>query len=240
MAGLVGCHISLSYEPMIASLRSIAQRSVPAFMCLAAVASATAAEIDERSPELFKEWKGANEQRVAPYERFLEQRQALGTVPMHQLLRTSFDWRKEACRKVSAPPFDVPPDESWDRMAATLRLVSELRATGSLPDYEVVSAYRTPTVNKCSSSKSDRHIKNAALDLVFSDASAMEAATLRLCTFFWRDGEPRSMGLGFYGKSHKWPYGRIHIDTLRYQTWGPDTKRDTSPCLRVARVHRAR
>lgn len=177
-----------------------------------------------RDQAMFESWATTRKEAIGAYQGYLNGKGVGSVVPMDQLLRTASDWNQPACLRVGAQPFEVPPQAYWRSMEKTLKLVSHLRQQGLLPEFEVVSAYRNPTVNECAASKGSRHPKNAALDLIPLGVSP-GATIARLCGFYRSFGKQWAMGLSLYES------GRIHIDADGYRTWGKSGHSDTSACL---------
>lgn len=178
----------------------------------------SAAQADERDTWLFAQWTAHNQTR--PFRQMLVDARLYGVVPIHQLLRSASDWR--LCH---AEPFAVPPLAQWPDVRSTLRLLDLLRSEQVLGPFEVVSAYRNPTLNRCAGGAANSaHTRAFAVDLLL--ASAADAQ--KLCGFWQRYGEVWNMGLGRY------PSGRIHLDTAGYRTWGADFGPGSSFCPRLS------
>jgi hypothetical protein len=188
-------------------------------------ANATA-EFDPRDQAHLQRWIAAKKQEsvLAAFEDHLRQQDVHTVVPIHQLLRTATDWQTSDCVKVKAQPFEIPRNEKWAQMVKTLKLVHLLRERGILPAFEVVSAYRNSDVDLCAKGNGFRHPTAGALDLFVAPAE-IRAAVKRLCAFHAsKEGIDRRMGFSQY------PTGRLHIDTVRHNTWGHDTHTGTSVC----------
>lgn len=181
-------------------------------------------QIENRNAEHFTTWRKAlpdRDKAVDGFEAFLQQQQLSGLVPLHQLLRSASMWQD--CK---AEPYAIPPDLSWPDVSRTLQLLRELKQQGILTQVEVHSAYREPKLNRCAGGASkSAHRVSFALDLA---PLADQNATARLCQFWRQHGEKWQMGLSRY------PSGRIHIDTMRYRTWGADHSKRSSLCLSSA------
>jgi hypothetical protein len=187
---------------------------------------AEARSFDKRDLAMFQQWTSTNSGSIERYRSYLAEQGVGDVVPMHELLRTASDWNTQACKKVHAQAFEVPPESTWAAMAKTLKLVAHLRHNALIGDLEVVSAYRNRKINECAGSGGTRHPKNAALDLVPIDGKTSIEAVKPLCAFHRKHGASWKMGLSLY------PTGRIHIDADGYRTWGASGHRDTSVCLR--------
>lgn len=170
----------------------------------------------ERGPVLFTHWR-AGQPAVERFEEYLVRQRVAAVVPTYQLLRSASMWKE--CR---ADPFQLPPPASWDRVRDVLVLLRELRAREVLSDFEVVSAYRDPRLNRCAGgAPRSSHAAAFAVDL----APLSQADAARLCRFWREQGRRWDMGVSRY------PSGRIHIDRNGYRTWGASHKRGSSYCL---------
>lgn len=170
----------------------------------------------ERGPVLFAVWRTSNEIEVARFEQFLASEQLAGVVPTYQLLRSASMWKE--CK---AQPFDVPPAPLWPKVREVLLLLRELRAEQVLPAFEVVSAYRSPSLNRCAGGAPGSSHQEFAVDI----APVADSSGVRLCSFWRKQGQQWDMGVSRY------PSGRIHIDRNGFRTWGASHKRGSSYCL---------
>ena len=178
--------------------------------------SADAAPVDGRDPELFRQWAASHD--VGPFQRSLAAKGLQDVAPLYQLLRTASDWQR-----CGAEPFAIPPEQQWPAVESTLELLKKLKAHGTLPRFEILSAYRSPALNRCANgAPSSAHARAFAVDLDLGEETESAA---RLCDFWKREGQRWNMGLSRY------PSGRIHIDTAGYRTWGEDHTCNTSFCL---------
>ncbi|CRN06819.1 peptidase M15 [Pseudomonas fulva] len=190
------------------------KRSVVAALLLAVNSVPSGAVADERDLWMFAQWAGDHPTR--PFRDMLVQARLYGVVPIHQLLRSASDWK--VCR---ASPFAVPPKQHWPAVRATLSLLRTLGEQGALPDFEVVSAYRDPGLNRCAGGAiGSAHTQAFAVDVLL----APWADPNPLCRFWQQHGQAWGMGLGRY------PSGRIHLDTAGYRTWGGDGSAASSFC----------
>jgi hypothetical protein len=172
---------------------------------------------DERDAVLFTRWRSGRETEVEAFEGFLVYEKVARVAPTYQLLRSASMWKE--CR---AEPFQLPPPELWPEVRDVLRLLQELHTRGVLPEFEVVSAYRPPRLNRCAGGATRSSHLRFAVDIAPLD----EAAADRLCRFWREEGAAWSMGVSRY------PSGRIHIDRNGYRTWGASHGRGSSYCLR--------
>jgi hypothetical protein len=179
-----------------------------------ACAASTPAD-DERGPDMFWRWVRENRSSVQEFETYLAKHKVNDVAPTYQLLRTASMWRE--CK---APPFQVPPAEHWPETVEVLRLLQELRRTGALGSFAVVSAYRDPQLNRCSGgSRGSSHMR-FAVDLLPLTPGSEE----KLCAFWRGPGKAWDMGMSRY------PSGRIHVDRNGWRTWGADHSKGSSLC----------
>ncbi len=176
----------------------------------ASPAAAQTAPADERDAQMLAQWRLDPAQRSAEVMAFEKHLRSLGLqteVPLHELLRSASSWKN-----CSAEPFAVPPAERWVWVAQVLKLLRELRQRGVLAQVEVHSAYRDEALNTCAGGAAgSAHLKHFAIDFTPADP---QAAAIALCAFWSSEGEAWQMGLGRYES------GRLHIDTMRYRSWG--------------------
>ncbi|WP_322366882.1 D-Ala-D-Ala carboxypeptidase family metallohydrolase [Pseudomonas sp. Teo4] len=187
------------------------------WVLVAAVATiASASQADERDLWMFAQWAGDHQTR--PFREMLVDARLYGVVPIAQLLRSASDWRM--CR---ASPFAVPPASNWPAVRSTLSLLKTLDQQGILRQYEVVSAYRDPSLNACAGGAvGSAHTRAFAVDVLLPRWADPQP----LCRFWQQHGQSWNMGLGRY------PTGRIHIDTAGYRTWGGDGRAGSSFCTK--------
>ena len=172
---------------------------------------------DERDLWMFAQWAGDHQTR--PFREMLVDARLYGVVPIHQLLRSASDWR--LCK---ASPFAVPPSANWPAVRSTLALIRTLDDQGILRQFEVVSAYRDPSLNRCAGGAvGSAHTRAFAVDILLP----AWADPNPLCHFWQQHGLAWSMGLGRY------PSGRIHVDTAGYRTWGGDGSAASSFCSKL-------
>lgn len=170
----------------------------------------------ERGIVLFTVWQAKHAAQVDPFSSFLVKENLAQVVPTYQLLRSASMWKE--CH---ADPFEVPPTEDWERVRDLLVLLRDLRERNVLPNFEVVSAYRDPRLNKCAGGAPGSSHQKFAVDI--APLSPEEGA--KLCRFWREEGRKWDMGVSRY------PTGRIHIDRNGYRTWGANYKRGSSYCL---------
>jgi uncharacterized protein YcbK (DUF882 family) len=96
-----------------------------------------------------------------------------------------------------------------------------------LPRFEVVSGYRSPTLNRCAhGAPGSAHTMAFAVDL----APLARQDALALCKFWRTEGRGWEMGVSRY------PTGRVHIDRNGYRTWGASHKRGSSFCVEAPAI----
>ena len=174
------------------------------------------AHADDRDLWMFAQWAGDHQTR--PFREMLVDARLYGVVPIHQLLRSASDWK--LCR---ASPFAEPPASQSPAVRSTLSLLNTLDDQGILRQFEVVSAYRDPSLNRCAGGAvGSAHTRAFAVDILLP----AWADPNPLCSFWQQHGQAWNMGLGRY------PSGRIHIDTAGYRTWGGDGSAGSSFCAR--------
>jgi hypothetical protein len=191
----------------------VAPASPPA--SAASAASAPLAD-PERDAVVFESWRRKHAADVDAFETYLVHEQVAQVVPTYQLLRSASMWKE--CH---AEPFELPPPQNWQNVRDLLILLRELKKQGVLPQFEVVSAYRDPHLNRCAGGAPGSSHQLFAVDI----APLSRAEGDRLCSFWHQQGPHWSMGVSRY------PTGRIHIDRNGWRTWGASYHRGSSYCL---------
>ncbi|QJW85438.1 hypothetical protein HK414_25205 [Ramlibacter terrae] len=190
----------------MAAARGRAARRLAAAACALAAALPIAgrAADDERNLAMFRAWLPAHQAEVQAFETF-PGRQAGGRRGAHrQLLRSASMWRE--CK---AQPFQLPPPAQWQDAGRVLALLRELRRTGVLGPFAVMSAYRDPALNQCAGGAGrSSHMRSFAVDFV----PLAPWDDQKLCAFWREQGRRWDMGLSRY------PSGRIHIDRTGWRT----------------------
>ncbi|UFH48699.1 D-Ala-D-Ala carboxypeptidase family metallohydrolase [Pseudomonas sp. KNUC1026] len=167
---------------------------------------------DGRGQALFEQWQKSGQ--AQGFQAYLAREHLDRVAPLYQLLRSASDWQR-----CGAEPFAVPPQALWPSVKRTLELLEALRDKRVIGPFEVVSAYRSPALNRCAGGAANSaHSRAYAVDLW------LEAPAPELCAFWKAEGQAWQMGLSRY------PSGRIHIDTAGYRTWGQDYTRATAFC----------
>ena len=180
-------------------------------------------------PEDYIAWLASADhgQSVQAYKQFLKQKGLANLVPDHELLRSARDWQK-----CGVEPYAVPPREIWSNIVPTLSILKALVDDGVINDFEVTSAYRALSLNRCAGgADASRHVFNAALDFRIGpeqptdlDQFNIQQTKTKLCQFWETKGQALNMGLGVYAS------GQIHIDSQGFRSWGPDHHYRTSIC----------
>jgi hypothetical protein len=173
----------------------------------------------ERDSVLFTHWRSKRAGEVDTFSAYLVDQNLADVVPMYQLLRSASMWKE--CQ---AEPFQVPPQDQWEKVRDVLILLRDLQQRGVLPAFEVVSAYRDPRLNRCAGGAPRSSHQHFAVDI----APLEPEIAAGLCRFWREQGKDWDMGVSRY------PSGRIHIDRTGYRTWGASHKRSSSYCLDVA------
>lgn len=180
-------------------------------------------------PEDYIAWLaiGEHRQSVQAYKQFLQKNGLATLIPDHELLRSARDWQK-----CGVEPYAVPPREIWSNIVPTLNILKALVDDGVINDFEVTSAYRALSLNRCAGgADASRHVFNAALDFRIGpeqpsdlDQFNIQQSKTKICQFWATKGQALKMGLGVYAS------GQIHIDSQGFRSWGPDHHYRTSIC----------
>lgn len=183
----------------------------------------------KQQPEDYVAWlaTAGHGQSVQAYKQFLKQKELADLIPDHELLRSARDWQK-----CGVEPYAVPPREIWSNIVPTLSILKALVDDGVINDFEVTSAYRALSLNRCAGgADASRHVFNAALDFRIGpeqpsdlDQFNIQQTKTKLCQFWATKGQILNMGLGVYAS------GQIHIDSQGFRAWGPDHHYKTSIC----------
>ncbi|MHC3123297.1 D-Ala-D-Ala carboxypeptidase ZrlA [Acinetobacter sp. GN11] len=183
----------------------------------------------KQQPEDYVAWLASSDhgQSVQAYKQFLKQKGLANLVPDYELLRSARDWQK-----CGVEPYAVPPREIWSNIVPTLSILKALVDDGVINDFEVTSAYRALSLNRCAGgADASRHVFNAALDFRIGaeqptdlDQFNIQQTKTKLCQFWETKGQALNMGLGVYAS------GQIHIDSQGFRSWGPDHHYRTSIC----------
>lgn len=165
----------------------------------------------------FNEWARGQQLAIGSFEKYLADSQVRGVVPTRHLIRTATDWHK-----CGGPQFEIPPEAQWPDIKQVLRLLEELKKRRIALEFEAVSNYRNPVLNKCAGgAPKSSHTRTFAIDILPINGNVHEQA---LCEFWRVNGKAWDMGLS------KYPSGRIHIDVSGYRTWGATHGRESAFC----------
>lgn len=177
----------------------------------------------------YVQWLNSNSYRaneVAQYKRYLANYLGEPAVPpFDQLLTTARSW--ERC---GYEQYQLPPNELWSNMVATLRLYEDLKKQGILPPTaEIRSTYRSPSLNACAGgAAASKHMSNGAIDIWVPEYEGqpwyINSMKERLCQFWSSQGQRYNFGLGLYAT------GAIHLDTQGYRYWGAENSDSGSYC----------
>lgn len=190
-----------------------------AYVTLALLTPAARAATIPDDEAAFNTWARSHAFELGSFERYLGDSQVRGIVPTRHLIRTATDWHR-----CGGPQFEVPPVRQWPDIKQVLRLVEELRKRGILQEFEAVSNYRNPVLNRCAGGAArSSHTRSFAIDVLPLNGKVDEAG---LCEFWRTRGKAWEMGLSRY------PSGRIHIDVSGYRTWGATHGRASAFCTR--------
>lgn len=203
------------------------KRFVRAFVAVAAlcVGAATAQETERQGPaplSAFTTWLAAQPARAAEFaafERFLATEGVKDVVAPWQLIRTATSWRQ------CGDPFAIPERRLWPNIVPALVFIRD-RIAPVIGPVEPVAVFRDEAMNRCAGgAPGSVHRRFAALDLVPVRPLALADLTAALCPIHAAHGPWARIGLGFYTGR------RFHIDAGGFRTWGPDSRRVSSPCL---------
>lgn len=180
-----------------------------------------------QAAEDFEAWLArspANRAGLAAFRDYLAAEGVAAVVPLWQLARTSSSWRE-----CGAEPFEAPPADKWQHIAATLKFVRD-DVIPRVGEVEALSAYRNATLNTCSGgAPKSAHREFFALDLTPVNKAVERTDMIRsVCAAHARDGRAYDAGLGFYTGR------RFHVDSSGFRKWGADGRGATSPCASYA------
>jgi hypothetical protein len=156
---------------------------------------------------------------VATLEAYLAAAGVKDVVPTWQLIRTATSWRQ------CGEPFAIPERRLWPSIVPTLVFVRD-RIVPAIGPVQPVAVFRDDAINRCAGgARGSVHRRFGAVDLVPVRPLSIDNLTSALCPIHAAHGERARIGLGFYRGR------RFHVDTGGFRTWGPDTRRASSPCL---------
>ncbi|SDK61597.1 D-Ala-D-Ala carboxypeptidase family metallohydrolase [Microbulbifer yueqingensis] len=141
-------------------------------------------------------------------QHFLHINKVDGVLPSYQLLRQGSDWQE-----IGEPPFALPPEQNWESMVDTLRVIQE-EIIPRIGPVTVLSGWRTSSYNaKAGGSKRSKHMHFCGVDLV-PERDYSRKELVPILRDIHRDvGKKWDMGLGIYSGV------RFHVDTCGYRRW---------------------
>lgn len=169
-----------------------------------------------------------NTEVLKAYQSFLKTK--LGKSPnMLELSLNQYILKQPELAKCQKYMFSIPPKSEWGDILETLRFTEYLKKEKILPNYTIISAYRSSQANECTQgAKRSNHLHNGAIDILVQTYKK-EMTTKALCDFWHKRGKAFKMGLGTYQIKD---YAIFHIDTESHRTWGNNFKSNTSHCLK--------
>ncbi|MFC6633622.1 D-Ala-D-Ala carboxypeptidase family metallohydrolase [Microbulbifer taiwanensis] len=151
---------------------------------------------------------GDNREIYAKLENFLQLNQVAEVVPSYELLRQGSDWQE-----IDEPPFAIPPEENWETMVDTLKVLQD-EIIPRIGPVVVLSGWRTSGYNaKAGGSKRSKHMHFCGLDMVPKNKYTRKQLVPILRDIHKRVGREWNMGLGIYSGV------RFHVDTCGYRRW---------------------
>lgn len=152
--------------------------------------------------------QGNNRENFAKLENFLQLNRVDQVVPMYEILRQGSDWQK-----IDEPPFAIPPEDNWQSMVNTLKVLQR-EVIPRIGPVTVLSGWRTASYNtKAGGAKSSKHLHFCGLDMVPQRKFKRRQLIPVLRDIHKSAGEEWDMGLGIYSGI------RFHIDTCGYRRW---------------------
>lgn len=151
---------------------------------------------------------GDNREKFAKLENYLQLNEVDQVVPPYELLRQGSDWQE-----IGEQPFAIPPEENWETMVDTLRVV-EQEIIPRIGPVLVLSGWRTSAYNaKAGGSNYSKHMHFCGLDMVPEKKFSRKQLVPVLRDIHKRVGRKWDMGLGIYKGI------RFHVDTCGYRRW---------------------
>ena len=138
------CYLGLAVLFLVACSTQPPQKTIPSQPTLPQI-SKPVVKIKPQ-PEAYIAWlaTGDHRQSVQAYKQFLQTKGLANLVPDYELLRSARDWQK-----CGVEPYAVPPREIWSNIVPTLSILKALVDDGIINDFEVTSAYRALSLNRC-------------------------------------------------------------------------------------------
>ena len=129
-------------------------------------------------------------------------------VPPFELMRQGTDWQK-----IDEPPFAIPPEDSWETMVDTLKVLKD-HIIPEIGPVVVLSGWRTSSYNaKAGGARTSKHMHFCGLDMIPEDDYTRKQLLPKLRRIHKKHGRRWNMGLGIYSGI------RFHVDTCGYRRW---------------------
>ena len=152
--------------------------------------------------------EGDNRVHFDKLRHFLDINEVADVVPPFELMRQGTDWQK-----IDEPPFAIPPEENWETMVDTLKVLKDyvIPAVGPVV---VLSGWRTSSYNaKAGGARTSKHMHFCGLDMIPEDEYTRRQLLPKLRRIHQKHGRQWNMGLGIYSGI------RFHVDTCGYRRW---------------------
>jgi Peptidase M15 len=188
--------------------------------------------INSQNEAAFRVWLKEQPERSAQFDAlaaFLNKEGVGKVVPIWTLARGDLN-RLPWCKGAG---FVLPPRKTWANLPPALRLVRDevIPAVGQV---EVLSAFRTPELNKCAHGASQsRHLTFSAMDLIAPDQPDGKTMFAKLCRRWKAAGPASRWGLGAYfdpARPNANKQARFHVDATGWRSWGFSKKSTSSGC----------
>lgn len=152
--------------------------------------------------------EGNNRRTFGELSQFLKESGVADATAPENLLRQGSDWLD-----IHEPPFAIPPQDYWNNILPTLKLIRD-EVVPVIGPVDIVSAFRTERYNrKAGGARKSKHKTFCGVDLVpVSNISRPELID-ELRNLQARLGPESHMGLGIYSGV------RFHVDTCGYRSW---------------------
>lgn len=151
---------------------------------------------------------GGNRREFGQLARFLEKAGVADAIAPESLLRQGSDWLD-----IREPPFAIPPQDYWNNILPTLKLIRD-ELVPVIGPVDIVSAFRTERYNrKAGGSQHSKHKTFCGLDLVPRSNISRKELIEELRNLQARLGPDSHMGLGIYSGI------RFHVDTCGFRRW---------------------
>ncbi|WP_295802428.1 D-Ala-D-Ala carboxypeptidase family metallohydrolase [uncultured Microbulbifer sp.] len=152
--------------------------------------------------------EGDNRRALAQLAKFLQEAGIADATKPENLLRQGSDWLD-----IHEPPFAIPPQDYWNNILPTLKLIRD-ELVPVIGPVDIVSAFRTERYNrKAGGSGKSKHKTFCGLDLVPVSNISRPELIEELRNLQARLGPESHMGLGIYSGI------RFHVDTCGYRRW---------------------